>query len=81
MKVIFVHGCFWHGHNCARGARVPVRNREYWTQKIARNVTRDQTVLSALTDLGWKVRVIWECHLRDLDSASRQLREFLRTAA
>src|SRR5579863_2115314 len=41
-KVVFVHGCFWHGHDCTRGARVPIRNRDYWTAKIARNRERDK---------------------------------------
>jgi len=64
-KALFVHGCFWHGHDCARGARVPVQNRAYWTQKIARNRDRDQVAVSALAALGWKVVVLWECEVRD----------------
>jgi len=46
---IFVHGCFWHGHDCARGGRVPKANRDYWVGKIARNRTRDAAVRAALT--------------------------------
>lgn len=53
-KVIFIHGCFWHGHDCARGARIPVNNRDYWIAKIARNVARDTKHLSSLKSLGWK---------------------------
>ena len=48
-KAVFVHGCFWHGHDCARGARVPVQNRAYWTKKIAGNKGRDKDVQAALT--------------------------------
>ncbi len=51
-KIIFVHGCFWHGHDCARGARVPLRNRAYWLRKIAKNRTRDEASRRALSALG-----------------------------
>ena len=63
--VVFVHGCFWHGHDCARGARVPKANRDYWTAKIARNRARDQASLAALAACGWRVEVVWECELKD----------------
>jgi DNA mismatch endonuclease (patch repair protein) len=62
---IFVHGCFWHGHTCARGARVPKANRDYWTAKIARNRARDTTAQAALAAKGWRVEVVWECELKD----------------
>src|SRR4249920_1604267 len=52
-KAIFVHGCFWHGHDCARGARVPKNNRDYWVTKVGRNVARDERSREALTALGW----------------------------
>ena len=63
--VIFVHGCFWHGHDCARGARVPKANRDYWLGKVGRNRTRDVAARAALETKGWRVLVIWECGLRD----------------
>ena len=62
---IFVHGCFWHGHDCARGARVPKANRDYWTAKVARNRARDARSTEALTAAGWRVETIWECDLKD----------------
>lgn len=62
-KVIFVHGCFWHGHICRRGARHPKTNAEYWKEKIARNVRRDVSNESLLTSSGWEVLTIWECEL------------------
>ena len=68
---LFVHGCFWHGHGCPRGARVPQANRAYWTAKIARNVVRDRTTLAALRNLGWKPAVIWECETKDAKTLSR----------
>lgn len=80
-KVIFVHGCFWHGHDCARGARVPVQNRDYWTQKVARNVERDRSAQSALQRLGWKSLVVWECEIKDQDRLRRALRRVLGRAA
>ena len=63
--VIFVHGCFWHGHDCARGARVPKQNRDYWLAKVARNVARDEASRAALAKAGWRVETIWECGMKD----------------
>lgn len=62
---IFVHGCFWHGHDCARGSRVPKANRDYWLAKVARNKARDAAAEAALIALGWRVETIWECDLKD----------------
>ena len=62
---IFVHGCFWHGHDCARGARVPQQNRDYWLAKVARNVARDEASRAALAKAGWRVETIWECGMKD----------------
>ena len=62
---LFVHGCFWHGHSCPRGDRMPATNRDYWRAKIGRNIARDKASLAALKKLGWKPLVIWECETRD----------------
>ena len=62
---IFVHGCFWHGHDCARGARVPKANRDYWLAKVARNRERDAASRAALEAAGWRVETIWECEMKD----------------
>jgi DNA mismatch endonuclease (patch repair protein) len=62
---IFVHGCFWHGHDCARGARAPKANAEYWRAKIARNRARDAKTLDALGPQGWRTLVVYECALKD----------------
>ena len=72
--VIFVHGCFWHGHDCKRGRRVPKTNRDYWTAKIARNRARDEKNEAALAALGWRVITVWECELKGLDPASLPIR-------
>jgi DNA mismatch endonuclease (patch repair protein) len=77
-KAIFVHGCFWHSHDCGRGARVPKQNRSYWKKKLARNEERDEAARKALTALGWKVSVLWECELRNRKRIERKLRVFLR---
>lgn len=58
--VIFVHGCFWHGHDCRRGKR-PSSNVKKWNDKIDRNMERDRTATTALVGLGWRVAVIWSC--------------------
>jgi DNA mismatch endonuclease (patch repair protein) len=62
---IFVHGCFWHGHDCARGARVPKQNRDYWLAKVGRNTARDAASQAALRDAGWRVETIWECDMKN----------------
>lgn len=61
---IFVHGCFWHGHHCPRGARTPQSNADYWIAKIERNRARDVRVADHLRALGWRAEVIWECELK-----------------
>ena len=72
--VVFVHGCFWHGHDCPRGARVPKQNQAYWIGKVARNRTRDARTCQALEARGWQVVTIWECDLKDLAGLEAQLR-------
>ncbi|HYD86527.1 MAG TPA: very short patch repair endonuclease [Vitreimonas sp.] len=76
-KVVFVHGCFWHGHDCKRGARQPKDNASYWRAKIARNRARDAASLIALRADGWSALVVWECETRDNSALSRKLGAFL----
>ena len=64
---VFVHGCFWHGHGCARGSRAPRANAAYWRDKIAGNRARDARNGAALAALGWRVLTLWECELGDAD--------------
>jgi DNA mismatch endonuclease (patch repair protein) len=78
-RVIFVHGCFWHGHDCIRGARVPKGNRDYWVKKIARNRARDQKNLEELTAAGWTSLVVWECNMRNEKKLTTQVRDFLNS--
>jgi DNA mismatch endonuclease (patch repair protein) len=71
-KAIFVHGCFWHAHQC-RTAHQPRTNLGYWSPKLVRNVERDARNQAALLSLGWEILVIWECQTRlcsyDLEKA------------
>jgi DNA mismatch endonuclease (patch repair protein) len=75
-KVVFVHGCFWHGHDCARGDRQPKINADYWIAKIARNKARDVEHLAALCAAGWKTHVVWECEIKNPGLLAR-LKRFL----
>lgn len=76
-KVIFVHGCFWHGHKgCPRSAR-PSTNRDFWEKKLSGNVKRDKKNLRELNELGWKTLVIWTCETKDSDRLNALLSGFL----
>ena len=74
---IFVHGCFWHGHDCARGARVPKANRDYWLAKVGRNRARDEASRASLEAAGWRVETIWECDMKDEAALSERLARML----
>lgn len=74
---IFVHGCFWHGHDCPRGARQPKQNDAYWVAKIGRNRERDGETQAKLAALGWRVAVIWECDLKDEGALTMRLEALL----
>ena len=74
--VIFVHGCFWHRHEC-EAATLPATNREYWAGKQQRNCDRDRRNIRTLRRSGWSVLVIWECQTRNLPRLERRLRRFL----
>ena len=76
-KVVLIHGCFWHGHNCSRGSRMPKSNAAYWRAKIGRNLERDKTNAARLKSGGWDVLVIWECQLRSEARTTSRLRRFL----
>lgn len=75
-KIIFVHGCFWHSHNCKFGTRIPKTNTEYWVKKLKNNSIRDKINIEKLISLGWKVLIIWECTTKDIDRTNKVLDEF-----
>jgi DNA mismatch endonuclease (patch repair protein) len=78
---LFVHGCFWHGHDCRRGARMPKTNADYWIAKVARNRARDVSVQAALATRGWRAEVVWECELKDETKLEARLRTVLAPLA
>ena len=75
-KVIFVHGCFWHGHEGCRKAELPKTNREFWERKISANREHDRVILLQLAELRWDALVIWQCRIKDTDALQTQLRVF-----
>ena len=77
---IFVHGCFWHQHDCPRGARIPKSRREYWLPKLRGNSERDSKNEQRLTEMGWRVLVIWECQIRDENELRHRIRAFLEAS-
>jgi DNA mismatch endonuclease (patch repair protein) len=77
---VLVHGCFWHGHGCPRGRR-PATNTAFWAAKLDANAERDRHTLTALQDLGWSVRVVWECELAHATAALVAELETLRAQA
>jgi DNA mismatch endonuclease (patch repair protein) len=77
-RVLFVHGCFWHGHGSCRGGRLPKRNASFWAIKIERNKRRDQSVARKLRRLGWCVSVIWGCQALNSNLLERRLQRILR---
>jgi DNA mismatch endonuclease, patch repair protein len=70
--VLFVHGCFWHGHDCAKG-KLPKSNLEFWTAKRKENDARDRRKQAALSEAGWRVCVVWECEIADRDALAQRL--------
>lgn len=75
--VIFVHGCFWHRHTDCAKATVPQTRRDFWLQKLERNVLRDEQAIDALHRAGWKTLVVWECELKEMASVSAKIESFL----
>jgi DNA mismatch endonuclease (patch repair protein) len=72
--VIFVHGCFWHGHTCRKGKGRSKTNVEFWNCKIDNNKRRDRRNIAALRKLGWESAVVWECQLRGSAWVARLIR-------
>ncbi|MDX2030856.1 MAG: very short patch repair endonuclease [Blastocatellia bacterium] len=76
-KVIFVHGCYWHGHDCRAGRNRPASNVGYWTRKLTRNCERDKENQQLLKKSGWSCLILWECELKSSEEIERRLRKFL----
>ncbi len=77
-KVLFIHGCFWHGHDCSKG-RLPKSRLDYWQPKIEATKQRDRRSIEALSELGWNVAVVWQCELRNIPALMAKLQNFLLT--
>ena len=76
-KVIFVHGCFWHGHPDCKRSKRPTTNTEFWTTKIDRNIARDIAVQNDLAVIGWSYLIVWQCETLDVEQLDARLRLFL----
>jgi DNA mismatch endonuclease (patch repair protein) len=76
-KVIFVHGCFWHGHEGCTKGKLPKSNLGFWEPKIAKNKKRDEEKHGEIQVLGWQVLTIWQCELKDLKKIENKITEFL----
>ncbi len=74
---IFVHGCFWHGHECKEGIRKPKSRTDYWLSKIERNHQRDHAQQATLESLGWRVLVVWECELQNSRAVAARINHFM----
>ena len=70
---IFVHGCFWHGHNGCKIAHLPESRSAYWAEKLERNIARDLKNERALREAGWNVVTVWECETKDISALERRL--------
>jgi len=76
-KVIFIHGCFWHGHPGCPRAKRPTTNQAFWNMKLEHNEKRDKQFQEQLTNIGWKVLVIWQCETKDINKLAIELERFL----
>lgn len=78
-RVVFVHGCYWHAHGCAKG-RPPRSNQDYWAAKLARNKARDAEKRFELQTLGWRVLEVWQCETKVVETLAEKLVTFLGPA-
>ena len=76
-KIIFVHGCFWHMHNCRKGRSMPATRKKFWQTKREGNKQRDKHNINKLRRQGWKVLIVWECQIRDIKKLTGILKHFL----
>ncbi len=75
-KVIFIHGCFWHGHEGCRRSKRPSTNVAFWTKKLDKNIKRDQRNIRELREMGWDTLIIWTCELKDEERLRKKIRNF-----
>lgn len=73
--IIFIHGCFWHGHSNCKYAKLPETNTEFWEKKIYSNIRRDKQVIDELIKDGWHVIVVWECEIKNIKTKAERLKK------
>lgn len=78
-KVIFVHGCFWHGHNDCKKSNRPTTNKKFWHEKLDKNIERDKITMNNIKHLGWDSLVVWTCEVADLSKLKNKLISFLES--
>ena len=80
-KIIFVHGCFWHGHIGCKKSKLPETNREFWENKINRNKENDKNSILKLNERGWEILTIWECQIKKskIENLKKRITKFLTT--
>ena len=76
-SVIFVHGCFWHRHKGCKNASNPKTKKTFWREKFKANVERDRKAQKELKSMGWRILIIWECELAEVDSVINKLEDYL----
>lgn len=76
--VIFVNGCFWHGHKKCKASTLPETRKEFWTNKIKANIDRDKRIISELEKLGWKVIIIWQCEIKTIDRREKRFKKLIK---
>ena len=76
-KIIFVHGCFWHGHiGCPRAKR-PTTNNKFWNEKLNKNIERDKITVNNLKQLGWDILTVWTCEVKNIEKLRNKLLSFI----
>lgn len=73
-KVIFVHGCFWHGHKGCKRSRRPTTNEKFWNKKLAGNMERDKRYYRDLRAMGWQILIVWECDTKNTEKLMHKLK-------
>lgn len=76
--IVFVHGCFWHGHKSCRAAKLPKTHIEFWQEKREKNLERDARIVKELKSMGWAVIVVWECEIKNKTKRGSRLPNLLK---
>lgn len=76
--IIFINGCFWHGHKGCKKSALPASNTKFWKEKIEKNIERDNKEICELKSLGWNIEIIWQCELKNKELFSKTLGKVTR---